>query len=325
MKRGIIYILSIFVLLLSSCDRQINLTQSNNNIPPAVPTGLKVVYASDGEVGIVWNANSDADLLGYNVYRSTDSTNFTILGSTGNDFYLDDSLKYNQKYYYRITATNIWNQESLPSAEVSAEPLNYYPPAVPQGLNANARNWEGKISVYLSWRANFETDIKGYLVYRSTKENFSPDSSNLVGFSAGTDFSDTANLSLYTNYYYKIIAEDNGGLTSIPSAETNDLIYGIPDVIFPEDGASVAYFSSFSIKTIAVPAEYKIIVQENQFFGELWSKSFSTQVVNDTVNVTFDPLYINANTPYYWRIATYSNGNSDPNSVSPLYKFEIKQ
>ncbi len=318
-------ILTLSLVLLFGCDRPLDTTQSDTGVPPAVPVGLEVVYAADGTIVLDWKNNSEPTLGGYNIYRSTDSVNFSLIGFTSNNYFVNDSLSYDTTYYYRITALDIWNNESKPSKVVFAQPLNYYAPSQPQGLTINARNWDGKLSVYLSWYSNSETDIKGYYIYKSLAESFTPGDSNRIGFTTGISFSDTVNLKLYTMYYYQIKAVDKGGLLSTPSQEVNDQIYGVPQIIFPKDNLETSYFTSFIIKAIAVPAQYKIVVQDNQFFGDFWSTSFSSSVVNDTISVNFNPLYINSNTPYYWRVYTYSQNNNNPNSVTPLYKFTIKQ
>ncbi len=319
---------SIFVLILflfSGCDRLINTNQTDSGIPPAVPVGIKVAFATDGEVALVWQSNSEADLGGYNIYRSTDSTNFILIGSSSYNYYYDDSLQYNTTYYYKITAFDIWNNESLPTNIVSAKPINRYAPLAPIGLSVNARNYQGNLSVYLSWNPNLETDIAGYNIYRSTSQTFNADSVTLIGFSNDINFTDTLNLSLYTTYYYKIKAVDNGGLIGPESNQVSDEILGISQLVFPGNNSEVNYFSNFIIKAIGVPADYKIVVQDNMFYGEVWSNNFHSSVVNDTIAVNFNPTYINTNVPYYLRIITFSDGGNEPNSVSPLYKFIIKQ
>ncbi len=313
------------LLFLAGCQREIDMVQPSSDLPPAVPVGLIVAFADDGSVGLFWQSNSEPDLYGYNIYRSTDSLHFSAINFTSNNYYVDDSLNYNTIYYYRVTAINLGNKESLPSNIVSGKPINLYPPSQPLGLSINARNWEGNMSVYLSWNQNYEGDIYGFNIYRSVNPGFNSDSTNLIGFSKGIDFTDTLNLKLYTQYYYRIRAVDKGGLISTQTPEVNDEIYGVPQIIFPQDDAQTSYFSSFVIKAIAVPANYKIVVQDNKFFGTFWSTNFSSSVINDTISVSFNPDYINTDVPYYWRVATYSQGGSQPNSVSPLYKFIIKQ
>ena len=323
-----IYILIFFLVpvlfAFPGCDRPVGIDQTDNGIPPGVPTGLSVTYASDGLVLLEWNSNAENDLKGYFVYRSEDGYNYGKLDSTSNNYYFDDTLNYDQTYYYKISSEDIWYRESMPSDSVEASPVNRYNPAPPRSVDINARNWEGIKSVYLSWSPGNDVDISHYNIYKGIESGFTADSSSLIGNTTSENFSDTLNLSLYKTYYYKIEAVDKGGLRSAASTEVSDEIYGIPQVIFPADNSETGYFGSFVIKTIDTPADYKIIVQDNEYFGEFWSSAFSSGKTGDTLSVNFNPSYISQNVPYYWRVATYSNGNSSPNSISKLYKFIIK-
>ena len=321
----IVILFALFITLFYSCNRPIDIINTNDNIPPAVPSDVRISYAADGEIEIDWQNNSELDLSGYYIYRRTDSTNYQLIDFTTDDYIVDDSLNYNTIYYYHITAVDISNLESSPSNEVSAKPLNQYKPYPPRSISINARNWEDTISIYLSWTPSGETDIAGYNIYRSTNSSFSPDSSTFLTFTKNIFYSDTSNLSFYTNYYYIIKAIDKGGLSSDGNSEVNDEIFEIPQIIFPENNSVVSPFLNFKIKTIKAPAVYRIILQTNEFFGEIWSNTISSNAINDSLNVDFNANYINTDKYYYWRVITFSNGNFEPNSISRLYKFMIKQ
>jgi len=300
------------------CDRGTEMIE-DPGIPPAVPTGLRVFYASDGEIVIEWRSNSEPDIKGYNIYRRTDTTETQKIAYVNDSFFFDDSLSYDTTYYYKITAVNLWDRESDFSGEVSAKPENRYIPQRPIGLNINARNWEGELSVFMNWLRNEESDVTGYNIYRSISPGFSADSINLVGFSGTANFSDTTSLNFYQNYFYKIRAKDRGGLLSNPSEEVNDLILEIPEVIFPPDSSMVEFFDEFIIKTIDVPATYRIGLQTNKFFGEIWSRTVSTSIINDTLKINFNPPSLQVNKIYYWRLAVYSGNSTDPNSISRIF------
>jgi len=317
---SVIFLLSIIFF---SCDRKTEFVD-DPGIPPAVPTGLRIFYASDGEIVIDWRSNSEPDVKGYNIYRRTDSTETVKITFINDNYFFDDSLEYDTTYYYKITAVNLWDRESDFSSEVSAKPENRYNPEKPLGLRINARNWEGEISVYIYWRLNEESDIEGYNIYKGTSPGFTPDSSHLIGFSSTANFSDTASLNLYINYYYKIRAKDKGGLLSNASDEVNDLIFEIPEVIFPPDSSTIEFFEDFIIKTIDAPAKYRIGLQTNKFFGEIWSTTVSSTIVNDTLKINFNPPALQVNKTYYWRIATYSPNSSDPNSISKLFSITFR-
>jgi hypothetical protein len=326
MLNRFLYLFIIICLLSAGCEREINVNNTGSGIPPAVPVGLRVDYASDGFISISWQSNPEPDLKGYNVYRSVNKSNFVLALFTTDNFYYDDSLDYQSIYSYKISAVNTSNIESRLSDSVFAKPVNLYAPTAPAQFtfNINAKNELGKKSVALSWNANQESDVAWYYVYRSTNQTFNADSSTFIGKSFIPVYTDTVNLTLYTNYYYKLRAVDKGGLQSTDSRVVQDMIYGIPDLIFPLNNSMVNYFSRFAIKTLTMPADYKIIVQTNPYFGEIWETDVNTSQVNDTLYINFTGSFLNSNVPYYWRVAAYSPNSSSPNSISPLYQFTIK-
>ncbi|HHW71539.1 MAG TPA: cellulase family glycosylhydrolase, partial [Clostridiales bacterium] len=95
---------------------------------PTSPRGLKATTLSNSSIKLEWNKNSESDLAGYKVYRSTTS-NFTPNNSnfikqvTANT-YTDTGLNPNTTYYYKITAVDTSGNESEPSAQVSATTLS---------------------------------------------------------------------------------------------------------------------------------------------------------------------------------------------------------
>lgn len=318
------YILILLALAFSEgCERGNNPVKSNDGVPPAVPTGLNVYYSRDGSVGLEWHHNAEPDLKGYNVYRKINNGNYSLLSFTGNFYFIDDSLSYNDTYFYRISAVDNNGLESAQSAEISANPVNKNPPLKPTGLIINARNWEGNLSIHLEWNANRAGDIAYYTIYRDTVAGFTPDSLKIIGTTGGIEFSDTTNLHFYTDYFYTIKAVDKGELSSVASDEVSDRIYESPLPLFPADNSYPGYFTSFKIKTIGTPADYEIVVQNNRYFGDFWSSKFHSNAVNDTIYVAFNPPYL-YNSTYYWRIVTYSPGSDSPNSVSEQYSFTIK-
>lgn len=313
-----------FMVFQFGCERPTDNNQTDDGIPPAVPVGVQITYASDGEILIEWFPNSESDLRGYNVYRKTNKTEYSILSFTNKSFWLDDSLGYNETYFYKISAIDIWGKESQQSAEVSAMPINRYKPQKIRYITINARNWEGKISINLTWDPNKESDISGYNIYRGLNESFPADSTTLLGFTNVIEFNDTNNIQLYTNYFYKVRVVDNGGLVSDESSTLSDQVYEIAAHVFPANDSLVNYFSNFTVRTIQVPAKYRIIVQTNEYFGEFWSGDFSSSIANGNIQVKFNPSYLYPYVYYYWRIITYSNNYIEPNSISPLYKFKVK-
>ncbi|HEX2868871.1 MAG TPA: fibronectin type III domain-containing protein [Ignavibacteriales bacterium] len=320
---------SLFFLSLAAfpggCKRDTSIAEPGSGLPPAVPSGLMVVAAHDGSVLIDWRPNQEANLLGYNVYRGVnDSLSLKKILFTTDSYFLDDSLSYDSTYYYRVSALDEQGKESEPAYFVKATPVNLNAPKAPSSPEINARNYMDSLSVSLKWQPNTEGDILNYEVYRSGTSGFSPSKDNLVGTALGPSFLDKTGLKPYVNYYYRITAVDKGGLKSTPAVEVSDMILGVPEAVFPKNGSLVGYFNNFVIKAVSLPAHYKIILQSNEYFGEIWSRDFTSSKINDTILVKLDGLQLNTNTDYYWRIVTFTDDNSEPNSVSALNKFTIR-
>jgi hypothetical protein len=86
--------------------------------------------------------------------------------------------------------------------------------------------------------------------------------------------------------------------------------------------SQVSEFRRFAFLSSGAPADYRLIVQTNPFFGEIWQTTINTTAVNDTVYVNVPSGVFYYNTDYYWRVAAYTQ-SSQPNSISQLNKFMI--
>ncbi len=194
--------------------------------PPAVPTGLTAT-AGDAQVSLDWADNSEPDLAGYNVYRSTtpgsgySRLNGSLLSSS---YYTDNSVTNGTTYYYVVTAVDTSSNESGYSNEDSATPADMTPPAAPTGLAATA----GDATVSLNWNDNGEGDLAGYNVFRSTTpgSGYSQLNGSLLSSSDYTDNS----ASNGTTYYYVVTAVD---------VATNESGYSSEVSATPEEGAAV--------------------------------------------------------------------------------------
>jgi fibronectin type 3 domain-containing protein len=78
---------------------------------PVMATGIRVS----------WNANTDTDLAGYNVYYGTSSGKYSVCINVGNvTSYKIDNLAQGTTYYFIVTALDNAGNESADSEEVSA-------------------------------------------------------------------------------------------------------------------------------------------------------------------------------------------------------------
>ena len=198
--------------------------------PPAAPTALTAT-AGDAQVSLDWADNTEPDLDGYNVYRSTTSgsgyiqLNGSLLSSSD---YTDNSVSNGTTYYYVVTAVDTSSNESGYSNEDSATPTDTTPPAAPTGLAATP----GDATVSLDWNDNGEGDLDGYNVYRSTTSGsgYSQLNGSLLSSSDYTDNS----VSNDTTYYYVVTAIDTS---------SNESGYSNEDSATPTGGGSVVVFS----------------------------------------------------------------------------------
>ena len=96
------------------------------NLAPAIPSGLATI-AGNGSVTLSWDANSESDFSGYNIYRSnTSGSGFTLLNNSlvGSSMFVDTDVDNYSLYFYVITAVDVQMSESVYSVEVNAMPAD---------------------------------------------------------------------------------------------------------------------------------------------------------------------------------------------------------
>lgn len=186
---------------------------SVDTIPPGTPSGLSAV-AGDGRIDLSWDAGSDGDLAGYNVYRTQtagDTGAIINAGLISGTSYADVGLSNGTAYFYRIEAVDTSGNLSGLSAQASATPIgDTTAPAAPTGLAAAA----GDNRVDLTWNANGESDLDGYHVYSVAGGTYTQLTTAPI---SATSYADTG-LSAGVSYSYAVSAVDNSGNESPTSA-----------------------------------------------------------------------------------------------------------
>jgi len=93
-----------------------------DTFPPAAPQGLSAISTAVG-VELIWNANTEPDLAGYNVYRRENEGESRKLNSelVGTPLYRDTTVVAEHRYTYWVTAIDTAGNESLPSAVTTVE------------------------------------------------------------------------------------------------------------------------------------------------------------------------------------------------------------
>jgi hypothetical protein len=93
--------------------------------PPAMPTGLQAVFSGPGQkpfVDLIWAANSETDLAGYNVYRHESGGEPTKINTeqVKSPAFRDSNVLPGHEYLYSISAVDESGNES-PRSEEAAE------------------------------------------------------------------------------------------------------------------------------------------------------------------------------------------------------------
>jgi hypothetical protein len=91
-----------------------------DEFPPAAPAGL-IATPSPASVELSWNSNTEPDLAGYRVYRSTDNGALEKVADVNEiPAYSDHAVERGKTYRYTVTAMDKAGNESGRSATVSA-------------------------------------------------------------------------------------------------------------------------------------------------------------------------------------------------------------
>ncbi|MDD4876827.1 MAG: fibronectin type III domain-containing protein, partial [Dehalococcoidales bacterium] len=159
------YVITAIDLGSNESDYSMEVNATPTDMIPQVPANLAAT-PGDKQVTLNWDDNSEGDLDGYNIYRSTTSGSGYVkvnVSLQATSDYLDTGLTGGTTYYYVVTAVDLAAHESADSAEASATPTDTIP-AIPGGLAATP----GDTEVTLDWTDNIEGDLDGYNIYRST-------------------------------------------------------------------------------------------------------------------------------------------------------------
>ncbi|MFA6468411.1 MAG: LamG-like jellyroll fold domain-containing protein, partial [Bacteroidota bacterium] len=190
---------------------------------PDAPTNLAAT-ATDGQIQIHWNPNTESDFEKYYIYRGTSPNPTVVIDSTSA---IDDTLKTYTgltnytTYYFRIAAKDTSGNVGLYSNEVAAMPTDQTPPLSPTGLIATSGNHE----ILLQWNKNTETDFAKYFIYRDTAASPTTLVDSIIAATDTTKiFSSLVNGQAY---YFRLKAQDTSGNTSGYSSQVTAIPVGL--------------------------------------------------------------------------------------------------
>ena len=103
-------------------DSAITPITPHDTFPPAPPTNVSALFTASA-VELVWTANREPDLAGYNIYRREkegvpQKINVELLRTPT---FEDRSVQLGHQYLYRVTSVDETRNESSPSEEVTVE------------------------------------------------------------------------------------------------------------------------------------------------------------------------------------------------------------
>jgi hypothetical protein len=95
-----------------------------DNFPPAAPDPVSIASAN-GTISLFWPSSSEKDVVRYHIYRTmkedANEKDWLKIGTVDTKFvtFRDDRVTIDSKYFYRLTAVDRFDNESLPSRIVS--------------------------------------------------------------------------------------------------------------------------------------------------------------------------------------------------------------
>jgi fibronectin type 3 domain-containing protein len=190
--------------------------------PPAAPERVVVTARADG-VQVEWSA-VEAATAGYNIYRRDASSRAAgqpvHQASALERSWLDASAKFGESYIYAVTAVS-QREPILESPVTSEREVRYvdrFSPDSPKELVALAEPKQ----VRLVWRGSDATDVAGYLVFRRIGDQggFQKISPQLLPSPEMID----GDVAAGRSYTYRVVAVDQAGNESEPSAEARATI-----------------------------------------------------------------------------------------------------
>lgn len=202
--------------------------------PPAVPTGLALTSALvDGApmLTATWNANTEDDLLGYDVEIRQGAGNFVGF-STSTNLY-EWAVRSGASYTVRVRARDkVGNPSAWSATQTIAGAADTVAPATPSGLVAQALFR----SVWLKWAANTEADLSHYLVEVSN-------GTTTTTFLASANEYVAQGLALGLEHDFRIRAVDTSGNLSAWTS----VVFGTPGAVNAGELHPDAVVSSFAL------------------------------------------------------------------------------
>ncbi|EKD26119.1 MAG: fibronectin type III protein, partial [uncultured bacterium] len=185
--------------------------------PPAYPTGVASSNIGQTSITVSWAANTESDLAGYRIYRSTGVGAYSRIASTTTSVrtYTNTGLTPSTTYNYKVIAYDTTDANNDTAADFitylaacSSISATTSANAVPAVLTGVAINDSANNSLVISWNRNNESDLAGYNIYRSIAGAAYVRLNSTVIAPAALSYTNTG-LTQGTSYSYQVCAIDN--------------------------------------------------------------------------------------------------------------------
>lgn len=203
----------------------------------AEPPVLETVADTERALILKWqppatnvDGSTPVNLLGYNIYRSAPGTPTDVAQTplnrtpvARNDF-SDANFEFGAEYSYVVRSVSLGAEggqvESLNSNRLTIKPTDKFPPSAPSAISIAAA--QNRLSLFFP--ANPETDVAGYIIFRSTDPQLPKDQWTRLTRTpiTRTTYADDA-VQSGTRYYYYIVAVDAAGNASVPSETASEI------------------------------------------------------------------------------------------------------
>ena len=253
-----------------------SVTFSANTSAPGVPRNTDIVdvsikNTSNWRIALTWAPpiNVGSGVSSYNIYRSTDNSSFSKVGTSTSTTYIDAGL--NQiKYFYKVTACDNTNNCGAPGSVVNESPTGKFtsPASLMSGPSVSGITTK---RASISWSTNRVSDSKIVIGTKSGKYSSSEvgNSDQVSSHKISLD-----NLSPGTTYYYKAKWTDEDGNTGTSQEQT---FTTAPAPVIKETSISDISLSGANISfTVKGATKAKIYYGTSDSFGGLKQINTST-------------------------------------------------
>lgn len=271
--------------------------------PPTVPSNLAVTTSTG--MKLTWTASTDnVGVSGYKVERSTDQTNWTVIGSATSSAYTDTSAVGLVHYYYRVRAFDASGNFSNYSNVADGTLTDSTVPSMPGTVVVTAT----VKSLNLTWKPSVDNiGVAGYEIERMVTGSAWAQ----IATSTSPSFTDSG-VKPNVRYYYRVRAYDGVGNKSkysgIGSGVIDTLVPSKPQNVFIIRAGNGFKISWDASKDNVAVAGYRV---QRSTDGTNW-----TQIAATTAAIkSYADASAPANVKVYYRIIAFDKaGNKSESS-----------